>query len=80
MSAPVYTVLEVAERLRVGNRSVYRLIEDGHLRAVKIGRLVRIPESALNDFLAGDEEAAPVGAETAPVVFIKGALDEVNHA
>ncbi len=39
MSALVYTVLEVAERLRVGNRSVYRLIEDGHLRAVKIGRL-----------------------------------------
>lgn len=44
MAAPkrVYTVAEVAELLRVSERTVRRLIARGALRAVRVGRSIRI--------------------------------------
>lgn len=52
MSAPtVLTAGEVALRLRVSVMTVYRLIEDGSLRALRIGRSFRIPTEALDDYL-----------------------------
>lgn len=43
------TIIELAQDYRVGRSTVYRLIEDGQLRAAKIGRATRI--------LAEDEAA-----------------------
>jgi len=45
-----YTVTEAGEILGLGRTSVYRLIDDGDLIAVKIGRSRRISKSALEDF------------------------------
>jgi len=45
------TVKEVAEMLRVHQRTAYRLITDGTIRAVKIGSQWRVPEQALLDFI-----------------------------
>jgi excisionase family DNA binding protein len=45
-----YTVSEVGEILGLGRTSVYRLIDDGDLVAVKIGRSRRISKTALEDF------------------------------
>ena len=44
----VLTIAEVAERLRVSPRTVRRQIVSGALCAVKIGRSVRIPRSAVD--------------------------------
>jgi hypothetical protein len=45
-----YTVAEVGEILGIGRTSIYRLIEDGDLVAVKIGRSRRISRLALEEF------------------------------
>ena len=36
---------ELAERLSVSRWTVYKMIGDGRIQSIKIGRLVRIPES-----------------------------------
>ena len=41
------TVAEVATKLRVSKMTVYRLVWDGQLPAVKIGRSVRIWRTSL---------------------------------
>jgi excisionase family DNA binding protein len=46
------TAREVAQRLRVCTATVYRLCERGALGHVRIANAVRVPESALRDFLA----------------------------
>lgn len=52
-SAPMLDVAEVAERLRVGSRTVRRLIAAGALPAHRIGRLIRIGEEDLRHYLTG---------------------------
>lgn len=49
------TVREVAGALRVSNMTVYRLIQNEDLMAVRVGRSWRIWESALDRFLARSE-------------------------
>ncbi len=46
------TVPEAAERLTISERQVYRLMQSGELRAVKIGRACRIPVTMLQAYLA----------------------------
>lgn len=43
---------EFARHTGVNVGTVYRLIRHGDLRAVRVGRLVRIPESAVTEFIA----------------------------
>ena len=45
------TLPEVAERLKVSRRTVYRWIKNGDLKAYQFGREYRITESALKQFL-----------------------------
>jgi excisionase family DNA binding protein len=46
------TVSEVAATLRVSDMTIYRLITNGEIRALKIGRSYRIPAEALDEWLA----------------------------
>jgi excisionase family DNA binding protein len=46
------TVKDVATRLAIGRTTVYELIANGGLRTIKIGRCRRIPESALDEWIA----------------------------
>jgi len=46
------TVTEVAEALGTSERFPRRLIEERRISFVRVGRHVRIPESALRDFIA----------------------------
>lgn len=56
------TVREVAEMLRVHQRTAYRLITGGSIKAIKIGSQWRVPEKALMDFLEkGWQESASQG-------------------
>jgi acetyl-CoA synthetase len=53
---------EVARILRVTTRTVERYCKQGRLRAVKVGRLWRIPRSSLKEFLeteGGDAKRRP---------------------
>ena len=52
----VFTIPEVAERLRIHPRSVRHLIERGDLTALRVGRLYRIPAVNLEAFLRGETQ------------------------
>ena len=54
------TVDQVAERLGTTVRFPRRLIAERRIRYVKVGRHVRIPESALNAFIK-DHTVQPIG-------------------
>lgn len=52
------TVIEAGEELGTGERHVRRLVQERRITFVKVGRLVRIPESAVRQFIeAGTVEA-----------------------
>ncbi len=48
---PLLTVAEVATMLRVSNMTVYRLIQRGHLGALRVGKNYRIRQTDLDDYL-----------------------------
>ncbi|MCF8531255.1 MAG: helix-turn-helix domain-containing protein [Candidatus Nanopelagicales bacterium] len=45
------TVAEVAAVMRVSKMTVYRLVHNGELPAVRVGRSFRVPEQAVQDYL-----------------------------
>jgi excisionase family DNA binding protein len=49
---PLLTVAEVAERLRLGRSTIYRLVADGEIDAVQIGRAVRFEPAAVDFFIS----------------------------
>jgi excisionase family DNA binding protein len=50
-----YTVEQVAEMLHVGRDKVYYLLRSGQLRSIKIGKLRRITNKHLAEFIASLE-------------------------
>lgn len=51
----LYTIAEVAKRLKVNRTTVYKLIHSGQLKAVRLGSL-KVREKALEAFLDQLEE------------------------
>jgi excisionase family DNA binding protein len=51
-SASLYSVREVADQLGVHPETVRRLIHDGRLDAVRVGRLLRVEGQAFAGFVA----------------------------
>lgn len=49
---PLWRAEDFARLTGTNVGTVYRLIRQGDLRAVRVGRLVRIPESAVTEFIA----------------------------
>ncbi|YAL83770.1 helix-turn-helix domain-containing protein [Dermacoccaceae bacterium W4C1] len=45
------TVAEVATLMRVSKMTVYRLVHNGDLPAVRVGRSFRVPENAVHEYL-----------------------------
>ena len=56
--ALLLTVPEAARLLAIGRTSLYRLIENGNLRVVKIGRATRVPVAELRTFV-GEARQSP---------------------
>jgi len=50
-----YTPQEVADKLKINVRTLYRWIREGKLKAVKVGELWRISETELNRLLNKEE-------------------------
>lgn len=56
------TVREVADYLRVHQRTAYRLITGGSIEAIKIGSQWRVRENALIEFIeSGWKDSTPTG-------------------
>ena len=47
----ILTVPEAAEFLRIGRTQMYKLIREGGIKYIKIGRRILIPKKYLNDFV-----------------------------
>lgn len=60
----VLTLGEAAKYLGVGRSTTYELVRTSHLRAVRIGRLLRIPASAVAALRRGWEKEVPGGDRT----------------
>ena len=53
-----YTVEQVAKMLHIGRDKVYELLRTGQLHSIKIGKLRRITEQHLAEFIASLEDNA----------------------
>ena len=51
-----FTVEQVADMLHIGRDKVYYLLRTGQLRSIKIGKLRRITEDHLAEFIASLED------------------------
>ena len=59
MSSPLLcTIPETAMLLHLSNKSVWRLLRDGHLPRVKVGHSTRIPRRAINEFISSNGTAS----------------------
>jgi excisionase family DNA binding protein len=50
--ARLLTVNEVADLLRVSRMTVYRLIKEGEIAALRVGRSYRLREDDVDDYLS----------------------------
>jgi excisionase family DNA binding protein len=51
IEARLLTVNEVADLLRVSRMTVYRLIKEGQLAAIRVGRSYRLREDDVDEYL-----------------------------
>jgi len=56
--ARLLTVNEVADLMRVSRMTVYRLIKDGSIAALRVGRSYRLREDDVDDYLSERYTAA----------------------
>ncbi len=54
----VLTVIELAETLRIAPSSAYGLVRRGDVRSVRVGRAIRVPAEAVNEFLSRQPDGA----------------------
>ena len=53
VNSNLLTVPELAVELRIGRNAAYAMVKNGLIRSVRIGKTIRVPRKALEDFLAG---------------------------
>jgi excisionase family DNA binding protein len=52
----VYTVQEVAELLKVSPRTIERLVQNHQLRAIHVGRRLRVTQESLQAYIGQGED------------------------
>lgn len=45
------TVEDLSQLLSIGRNTAYELVRSGKIRSIKVGRIYRIPQSAVDEFL-----------------------------
>lgn len=48
----IITVKELSKLLRIGINNAYRLVHDGTIKSVRVGRVYRIPRKAVDEYLS----------------------------
>ena len=51
MTEKIYTTHEIGAYLHISKGAVFKLLHSGELKHFRIGRSIRITESALNEFI-----------------------------
>jgi excisionase family DNA binding protein len=78
---PMMTSEEVAERLRIGVRTIPRLVERGDLRAVRVGsRVFRFDPDEVERYVAGRPPASDLDAYVERLVAEAPALTEAQRS
>jgi DNA binding domain, excisionase family len=60
MSAPILTIKDVADYLKVNERTIYRLAASGELPGFKVGNSWRFKQSELEQYIAAQHNRAGV--------------------
>lgn len=47
----ILTIDELAELLKIGKNTAYRLINSGKIRSIRIGRIHRIPKKSIIEYI-----------------------------
>ena len=73
-------VADVAGRLGVNPKTVYRMLETGQLRGVRAGRLWRVPADALDEYLRAGGQRGEAGEELSPedLVAVRRGLEDIR--
>jgi excisionase family DNA binding protein len=58
VSAPLLTVPQLAERLGVRPRFIYRLVDERRIPFIHVGRYLRFDPADVDEYLAGRRTAA----------------------
>lgn len=61
-TALLHSVDDAARLLSISRANLYRMMRDGRVRSVKIGRSRRIPHAAICDYVARLEHDHGIGA------------------
>jgi len=48
------TAQEAADYLRINVKLLYKLVDNGELKAKRVGRIIRITKTAITEYLQGD--------------------------
>ena len=59
MSTKALTLAQTADELGVVERTVRRLIADKKMRAVKVGRVIRVRRADLDDYIVRNQMGKP---------------------
>lgn len=51
MSNEVLTVENIMEILHIGRNAVYKLLKDGTIKSIKVGKKYIVPQQSIKDFL-----------------------------
>lgn len=49
----VYSAPDVAKMFSVNERTIYKAIEEGRMKCVRLGKAIRIPRQYIEDFMKG---------------------------
>lgn len=58
MSEALLTVDQAAKQLTISRATAYKMVDTGEILTIKIGRLRRVPQSSIDQFIAGKISAA----------------------
>jgi excisionase family DNA binding protein len=75
------TVAEIAERLKLNQQTVRNWIDAGKLPAIRVGRRVRVQQSALDEFMGmqDDEPTQAPAGPPAPAFDHRAAADALDQ-
>ena len=69
----VLVIEDIMDILQIGRNSAYKLINSGEIRALRVGRNIRIPKVFLLDYLSGKDYTDDSNMLCAPMSTGKGA-------
>ncbi len=55
-----YTVQQVADKAGVSHKTIRKLVDNGHIKAVRWGKAIRIAETDIVNYLAEHETKKPL--------------------